>query len=943
MSNIAEAKKKMEDIEKKLSDQQTYSKLSEEERLKLFQDYVLSMAQSNEEYHANEAKLAVQLNENLNNNPNFTDALKKMAKIPYGPDTLGLLKETCVRDAVFQHMELKSISKHKTMTSEDWVKTISELSTLGKDYVDCRQQLEEAIRKKDYDTFIKTGEDVIMLCSWDDYQLKIQGGDLDNKEMTPERKRNNDRLTAFKRSTGNILKYTVETTVVNGKNEYRGKITPESEQTMQELLNRLAEIHIPDMFIMYEKGKEKTEELKKRDIPEISLMEEEKKEKFLKKLGRHVQKLQTPEGQRFGARYMISKNMSMEFDKIRVERQGIRMSNGVTIGSYPEHFIQKKAQDALAEKNLLEGNGDNAQDATTSLVANFDGRVNDYYIIKQGKVPEGESLFLKYPDDVKKILKMSSKDIILREVEIEEGLKRADESSHALADEMIAEATTLCAELENLNSADKDSIAYQDLRTAMNNVTKIGTDDFYSNMAYVNGHFVPENSNKSAEISPAILRKSLSELNRYIDYYKRDISNRQKEGIDVDLKASDFTDKISEFIWKYQKKITCLPDLNKVNTKNEKAMLKKAAKNHNIKETKVSEKLRVNILEEQFSKDIKKHMNAYNKASELHRCSSYYKKVGKEMDAFRQKYNTMLQIEKDLHDPGKPYEPGLNKKLIKAVKAVKESIAKVRKANDEYIKHKKSDKEYGPNAKQYSQDRVAAVEGIDFSMKWLDKDMDRKMDYVSMDATFYGFYDVQRRNIVRKLEKEQLPELTKVAQIAVESMDRLCKMPNHYDQTPLTEEEMQKYRHDIAAIVLADYVNNPAGQRYIEEAQNRIEDTPYTAKFFKKLVQEVADSEAFKKAIPEGLSKDGITKLITEGQEVHNLRSAFVTNLHREKNAAKEAARNAGKNMKQPANNNVQPANGNVQPAKNNNNNSGNQPEIEEGKKHAPKQIGGMN
>ena len=265
MSNVADAKKRMEEIEKQLSNQQTYAKLKEEERLKLFQDYLLSMAQSNEEYHANETKLAVQLKENLNNNPGLAENLKKMAKIPYGPDTLSLLKETCVRDAVFQHMELKSLSKYVTMNSSEWAETISELSEYGKEYADCRQKLEEAISKKDYDTVIKTGEDIYINSKRDNYQRRLQNVNPDAEEK-PEEKKNTERATAFARFMRNIPKYTVEPAVVNGQDTFIGKITPESEKTINELLNRIAEIHLSDVSNMVEKGKEKAEELKKRNF-----------------------------------------------------------------------------------------------------------------------------------------------------------------------------------------------------------------------------------------------------------------------------------------------------------------------------------------------------------------------------------------------------------------------------------------------------------------------------------------------------------------------------------------------------------------------------------------------------------------------------------------------------------------------------------------------------
>ena len=56
MSNVAEAKKRMEEIEKQLSDQQYYASLRSNQKRKLFQEYLMNMAQADEAYHANEAK-----------------------------------------------------------------------------------------------------------------------------------------------------------------------------------------------------------------------------------------------------------------------------------------------------------------------------------------------------------------------------------------------------------------------------------------------------------------------------------------------------------------------------------------------------------------------------------------------------------------------------------------------------------------------------------------------------------------------------------------------------------------------------------------------------------------------------------------------------------------------------------------------------------------------
>ena len=202
--------------------------------------------------------------------------------------------------------------------------------------------------------------------------------------------------------------------------------------------------------------------------------------------------------------------------------------------------------------------------------------------------------------------------------------------------------------------------------------------------------------------------------------------------------------------------------------------------------------------------------------------------------------------------------------------------------------------------------------------------------YVIQGYIFYGYYDAMRRNIVRKLEKEEVPELTKVARIAVNSMDNLCKMPNHYEKKPLTEAELQKYSYDIAAIILADYANTKPGQKYIEDAKKESGNPRYTVDFFKKLVKQVSESDAFKKALPKDLSKDGITKLITEGQEVHDLRGRFVTYMMREKNAAKEAARNALNGMNQPAKVGNQPIKNNNKPGGQSGNEEIKKPELKQ-------------
>lgn len=933
MSNVAEAKKRMEEIESQLSNQQTYAKLKEEERLKLFQDYLLSMAQSNEEYHANEAANEKRVKKNMKL---LEKPLEKMTKVPYGRDTVRLLNMDCPQMTIFLKDNLseeEKISNRKARFT--WESYVDRGTSCGKYYLDARKNFSECIKNGDIQSLVDMAEEIFMDEKTESYKARFDGNVLvDNKslrykEFSEKELEIQDRKEAFENSITEVIKTELRPTIVNGKEVLYPYVTPESEKFIKAFNKEIARRHIPDVLEVHEKSLAKAEQLKTENIPEIALMKDNPK--FLKKLGRCIVGNQDPAGERLGARWQAQWDFNRRlFDTIKVDGKSALIGNDETLATYGRDSIHQSVEKVLQDKGIIKHNSKKDIDDVVSdiyeLMKNDDDKVDDF-CVKHGSVPAGESIFYKIPPLHAKIMKMSNNDLIFAELGIREEQKLVEEQKTQLANEMKQEANRLILEMNNLNPKPADTPAYRDMKEALVNVTRLGTPEFIV-QRHFNDNIGGYKFDKSSTINKTTLGKAANNLCKITKEYFKDLMAQEKQGKKYDWTGHKFAQKVEDFAWGKGIKTQSLP-IEKNNI-DELALLQKAKQVRKIENREITEKNRVNVSEDLFTKEMNNAMKAYNKAYQLHRCSSEYKKVGRELFAFREKYNAMLQIEKDLHDPKKPYEPGLNKKLIKAVKAVKESISKIKKANDEYIVHKKKDKQYGEDAETYSKERIKAVEGINYSVNWLDKVMDRKMDYVVMDATFYGYYDAMRRNIVRKLEKEELPELTKVARIAVDSMDKLCKMPNHYDKTPLTEAELQKYSYDIAAITLADYVNTKPGQKYIEDAKKESGNLRYTEDFFKKLVKQVSESDAFKKALPKDLSKDGITKLITEGQEVHDLRGRFVTYMMREKNAVKEAARNVQNGMNQPAKVGNQPIKNNNKPGGQSGNEEIKKPELKQ-------------
>ena len=917
MSNVADAKKKMVEIEKKLSDQQVYEKLKEEERLKLFQDYLLSMAQSNEEYHANEAANEKRVKANMKL---LEGSLKTMTKVSYGLDTVRLLNMNCPKTTVNLKTDLSEDEKIINRKERfNWDSHVNRGTSYGKHYPDARKTFSECIKKGDIKRLVDMAEEIFLDEKKETYKVKFNGKILldnesyRNKGFSEKELEIQDRKDAFENSIIEVIKTELRPTIVNGKEELYPYVTPESEKFIKAFNDEIARRHIPDVLEVHEKSLAKAEMLKTENIPEIALMQD--KPKFLKKLGRCIVGNQDPVGERLGARWQEQWDFNRALsDTIKVDGKSALIGNNETLATYGRDSIHQSVEKVLQDKGIIKHNSkkdiDDVVNDVYELMKNDDDKVDDF-CVKHGPVPAGESIFYKIPPLQAKIMKMSNNDLIFAELGILEEQKLVEEQKTFLANEMKQEANRLIQEMNNLNPKPADTPAYRDMQEALVNVTRLGTPEFVV-QRHFNDDIGDYKSDKSSTINKTTLGKASNNLCKITKEYFKDLLAQEKQGKKYDWTAHKFAQKVEDFAWGKVVKTQSLP-IEKAK-KEELELLQKAKQVRKVENSEITEKNRVNVSEDLFTKEMNNAMKAYNKAYQLHRCSSEYKKVGRELFAFREKYNTMLQIEKDLHDPKKPYEPGLNKKLIKAVKAVKESISKIKKANDEYIVHKKKDKQYGEDAETYSKERIKAVEGINYSVNWLDKVMDRKMDYVAMDATFYGYYDAMRRNIVRKLEKEQLPELTKVARLAVESMDKLCKMPNHYDTTPLTDEELQKYSKDIATIMLADYVNTKSGQKYIEEAKVQSGCAKNNKAFFQQLVAQVAESDAFKKALPKDLSRDRITKLITEGQEVHDLRGRFVTYMMREKNVAKEAARNAQNGMNQPAKVGNQPIKNNNKP-----------------------------
>ncbi len=875
MSNIADAKKTMDEIKKKIGDQQQYAKLKEEERLKLFQDYFLSLAQANEAYHAKEAKYEKTLKENIKE---LEPELRKMAKFQYGPDVLPLLDDGYPRRHIFRGTILpKGLTEEEKKDHDsgrekrDWESRIETNSSCHEYYLEARKQFDSLWDQGDIKGVADLIEEVCIMDAETGYERTLKGKQKD-EELTPKEKKVDDMRTAFQNSVLSHVKAEMQTVIENGEEKKMPVVTPEGEKLVKDFIKEITDRHVKDVIDVQRKTDALAKKLEKENIPELELLKDDKK--FLKRLANTIVSYQDPSGINRGARWQAQYFFNQILQGVRVDGVKSKM-DGDWVHAYGTGYIDRAVKIALKENGIFDYFA--IEDEVDRTFANdkIDGMKHkdtdliEGFRVKHGPVKEGESYFYQVPEKIKKISMMSNSKLLLAELGLQEQQKRAEEEKALLADEMKKEANQLIQEMNNLNPKPRETPLYKELQDSLINITRYGTPEFKA-LRIKEGDAIKYN--KTDKKSAVQLSQGARIICNVAKDYFKDLMAQEKEGKKYDWTGHRFAEKLENFGWEKDLKAK---QLTKEVDSADWDVLKKAKEARKLQDNEFLTKVKVNVAEDQFSKEVKKYMDAYSKASTLHKCSSEYKKVGREMSAFREKYNAMLQIEKDMNDPKKPYEPGANKKLLKAVQAVKESIAKVQKANDEYIIHKKKDKQFGPDAAQYSKDRIAAVEGMNYSVKWLDKVMDQKMEYVLDNATRYGYLDAYVKKAARVMEREKDPALNQLAKCAFNSLGRFCKMPDQESEKPMTPDELDKYRYDLAVVVLAEYAATPTGKKFMDECRKA---NGAGINGFKKTAQQMADSKAFKDAIPKDISRKELLDTVLERSKIHDIRVEYVKN-----------------------------------------------------------------
>ena len=915
MSNVNEAKKNLQTIAQKLNDQQTYAGLSEEQRLKLFQDYLLNSARANEKYHKIEAENEKKV---LNNITALEPALKNLAKSPYGPDTLWLLDADLPQKLIFRDTPLgiKKEQPDKEKEERRWFSQAQKIAVCGDKYIAGRLKFDQLVKEGKTGELLDIMENTYIRDGRAAYKRILDGSkhsDNERDNLTEEEKQLDDLKLAFENTVRRTLRANEKEIVVDGKKVEEPVVTPESEKFLKDFIGEYSRRHAKDIVEVQIKIKDKAEQLKTENIPEIELYKDNAK--FRKKLADKIIHFQDPAGERIGARYQVHRLLSHTLDEARVDDKRIYM-DGEEVQKYAPHILDYEIKCALRDNHILNPAGAKDLGEQLDLDTEVDGmmkaesdNVDNLFYVKHTPPKPGESYFYKIPEINKKISKMSNAEILMEEMSILEQQDRASKQARVCADEVKGDAAKLAGEMQRLNPVLKDTPEYREVQKAVTNFDRLGTDDF------IVMKITDENNNvkynKTNKVNRTTLNQARIYLNKAVEEYFKLADEREKSGEKRDRVTDDFMRKVQDFAWEKQAKIESIPIVSDQNL----PLYRKVKEVRGIGDAEISERHRVNVHEDRFTKEIQKGMDEYNKAYKMHRCSSAYKKVGTEMYKFREKYNAMLQLEKEINDPKKPYEPGSSRRLLKMIKDVKLSAAKVRKVNADYIAHKKSDKEFGPRAAEYSQNRTKAVLKMDSSLQWFESLMDRKMEYAAKTAAVNGLLDAQRMRIVRALEKENDPMLRSVAIEATKALDSFCKMPNSQSQAPLTEKQMEKYRYDLAAVVLADYSRTDAGKRFLADCRTRYGST---AEGFRKAVKATAESDAFKKAVPKDQTKQSLTDILTDSSMIHDIRSAYMMNLNAEKRMAKEAAKGlvhgANNRGNQPVKAGEQPVNNNAQP-----------------------------
>lgn len=877
MSDINQAKEKKQEIEAKLTNQKVYEKLKEEERLKLFQDYLLYDAQSNEAYHAKENEYEEKVKSQINT---LNDNLSVLAKAKLGSDALMLLNDTYPKSEIFRGTILP---EQRTSTNHRWHRTIDDLMNLDEEYLKSRQKFDSCLEKNDIKEFVNLTEALFNRINEEGIKRKYSQkdrADIDN--LTEEEKITVQMREAYSNSIKNRIKIEPKQVNINGEMKMVFSLTPESVQIIKAISNEFADRHTSMVLDAMKKSEKMTEKLANANIPEIELLKDDPK--FMRKLGEKLVRYQDPVGRKITNNFMAIKVFGMSMQMLSSESFNI---DGKNAPGYPADTVFNSLYEELKKtgsKLVNPKNNDEKMDYEETISGWIGESSPDLngFVVKEGIIPEGESVFYKVPELHKNISKMTDYQISVKEFSMREQQNRSDELKNQTIINMKEEANQLIREMNSLNPKPQETDAYRDFKDSLINITRLGTPEFIIRKSGNSANPICYKTEKTGKIQ---LVQGCLLVKNAVANYNKELQNKEKEGIKPDKNILQFAKKIETFAWEKNINVSKIPDAIDEKTF---ALFQKAKSARGIKDAEITERLRVNVKEDPFTKEVQKAMKEYMQSAKLHRCSSEFKKVEKEMDAFLVKYNKMLQIEKEMHDYKKPYEPECNKKLLKATLDVQKAAAKVRKANNDYFIHKQKDKHWGTDAPEYSQKRISAVKGLDFSFSWFEKTLEKKLDYIMDDATVYGFYDVQRRNVVRKLQKENIPDLNKVAQYAVRSMDRLCKIPNWQSTRPLNEKELNVYKYDIATIVLADYANTERGKKYLEDIKQKNEVSLRNLKDFQKIVKAVGDSDAFMKTLPKDLSPSNLLSMAISQSALHDIRSRFETNLRAEKNKQKE-------------------------------------------------------
>lgn len=892
MSDINEARKNLDDLTKKLENQKEYEALKEEEKLNLFMSFLRNKALADPAYNEKEKEYNKTLEKNLKE---IIPDLKKMAKLPYGKDSLFLLTDYYMHERLMKGTTLPAEkSKRFDFHKGKWEDYLTETAERNKDYIETRLKFDEYIKNNNFEGFIALGEEIFMRVADENYNRVITGTSdrAEVHEKSEAEKKTEEMLNAFNNSVLNMVKIEPKKTLVDGKETTVIGIDSEGEKRIKAITEIISVRQIDDIVKLDAKGKEIADRLMKENVPEIELLKDEPK--TISKMGKVMANYQTSEGMHFGARFQVLHNMNNKLNDLHYNGSKAKM-DGQFLGQYGRAYIQDHAREELGKKGLFKENNDAALDSD-DLFGIIQRPQNDVkgFRVKEEIVPEGEKYFYKVPELYAKIGKMSNDKLLLNDLNMREEMAREKRMSKQLADKMVRDAKVLLREINTLNPEEKDRAFYKNMHGMLENVTKLGTPDFVVTVIKKDNYEIDYSKNRSEMLSRVSLNQALSNLKTYVNNYKDNMAKREENGEVKDRSCLDFTRKLDDFIWEYKPKVKCIPDTKFYKETEEMKMYNKAKKARGLDKEEVTDKLRTLANEDMFSKEMKKTMADYTASAKLHRCSSEFKKIGKEMDVFRQKYNNMLQIEKEMTDPKKEYVPGSDKKLLMAVKEVKEAMGNVRKANEEYFEHKKKDKEWGTGAKEYSTKRIEAVQGIDYSMQWFESVMDMKEKYVSIDAKRHAVLDAKRDNIKEKLAEENNPILNLIAQETFDTLDFFCKMPRQQGTAPIKEEEMPQLRYDIAVMLLADYGKTKKGYEFVNTCMEKFGPNQDE---YKELVWNIANSEEFKNAIdalPEKLSANNVINLITDSSMIHDLRVKYFRNVEEKKKNA-EANIDAGK------------------------------------------------